>query len=508
MSGPALHELRGAPVAPEGPGPATPAPPDIRTVAPRPAPAAADPGFAASMRERHERLGAAPASQQALEAWLGGRVDLVVTGQQPGLFGGALYCASKVAHAIGLARRRSTAGRPTVAAYWCGADDADFAELRDAWMWGGRGPVRARAPRSAWEPGQPVGDLDGARARALCGGLLGELPNTPGRRWLQERQERRPAGLDWGEEAMALLLELFAGEPLVVFDARDTRLRELGRELFTAYGRRHRELGALVREQGAALQVAGQPVALDDQALESGLFLVEGGRRRKLGATELDGALPAGELAPSVLLRPLWQDALLAPVAAVLGPSELAYHRQLAPIYPALDVVAAAAIPRLSLRLWPGALPWPGEGDLPDGLLDGGEATRAALGQLAREDLWGGPLSRWAARLEEAHRELAGAVDEPAAIGRARARIGDERRRLLLALGDRARERRAGDEAWWVHAPELMGWRGTPQERHYSLALGWWWHGPGFARELATVADRAAADPSRAQHFVLHGGPA
>ena len=53
---------------------------------------------------------------------------VVITGQQPGLFGGPLYTLSKAVAAQLWAERLEAAGEPAIALFWMATEDHDFRE--------------------------------------------------------------------------------------------------------------------------------------------------------------------------------------------------------------------------------------------------------------------------------------------------------------------------------------------------------------------------------------------
>src|SRR5512135_2458753 len=57
---------------------------------------------------------------------------VIVTGQQPGLFGGPLYSLVKAVGAQLWAERLSAAGQPAVAVFWVATEDHDWAEMSRA----------------------------------------------------------------------------------------------------------------------------------------------------------------------------------------------------------------------------------------------------------------------------------------------------------------------------------------------------------------------------------------
>jgi uncharacterized protein YllA (UPF0747 family) len=65
--------------------------------------------------------------EAALERFSRGAVP-IVTGQQPGLFGGPLYAHNKIATALAVARALGRRGVPAVAIFWNASEDHDFDE--------------------------------------------------------------------------------------------------------------------------------------------------------------------------------------------------------------------------------------------------------------------------------------------------------------------------------------------------------------------------------------------
>jgi hypothetical protein len=376
--------------------------------------------------------------------------------------------AAKLASALGLARRLSRDGRRVVAVYWCGADDSDFAEATRSWLWSPQGPFRVQVADADWQDGVRVGALAAERlseieASGLAHGRLSSSWN-----WREDVQKLLPAR-DFGERAAAWAELCFGAEGLVVVDARSPRLRALGADLFERYRQQHRAATERLRAQAAALQEQGVPLQLHDDALASGLFRLEAERRVKLQPEQL-GTADAATLVPSVLLRPLWQDALLSPCAALLGPAELAYHAQLAPLYEQFGVRAAVALPRAQLwslpasvfaadpelarhgRLWRDPKAWLAAHALP----------AASAQALARYEAAG---ARALAELRTALPQLDAATLQ-ATAERQRAQL-DRLREALWPIG--LAERGAD----WQHLVAWGGVGGQAQERVFALAALW-----------------------------------
>jgi hypothetical protein len=455
------------------------------------------------LEEYHRTTGASPASRRNLRALAEG-APCVITGQQPALWGGPLYCAWKLTAAVAAARELSRRWeRRVVPVYWLGADDSDFQEARGAWLWSARGEaLRAELPTDAHREGRWVGALDGGTVARIERAALEAAGPGPGGEAAREDLEHLRSMEDLGRRTAARYLRLFAADGLVVVDARLESLRAAARPLLARYAARAAEVAAAVDERGAVLRRRGLPTPLVPEATRSGLFRVRDGRREKVEAEQLTAAVDGKDpLSPSVLLRPLVQDALLAPVAAVLGPAELRYHAQLAPAYDLLGVEAAAWAPRPHLALWPASLPWPDEPARQAAVLRGGEETRRILGEEALPASWrraGAALTEDLGAAVERFTAALGPTGREKAVRRGGERILDGGRRLVEQLLTPAMQRRAQDAAAWNWAPEWMAVRGTPQERAFSLAALWWWYGHELGDLLGRLGemwmeDRGAA---------------
>lgn len=440
-----------------------------------------DAEFQAELRAHHERLGASASSLSSLDALAGGAA-CVVTGQQPGLLLGPLLTLYKILGAVALAEALSRAsGRPVVPVYWCGSDDSDFDEVRAAWAWDPTGGAfRSEVEREAWTPGQRVGDVDTVSLPDLETATLERAGADPS---LLDRARSLDGISGWGDRASAWALRLFAERGLVVVDARSRRLRSLGAPWFESYARRHAEITDALSVWSVARENDGWGAPIDGVARQSGLFTVEGQVRRKLTVDELrQGRFDPENVAPSVLLRPLWQDALLGPEVAVLGPSELRYHGQLRPLYQALDVRAA----RPAMR--PHALvadPTTWSARDASLLLEGGDAALSAMRRRALP-------AAWQQALEDVRRDTDARVDTLRGVmddGAARREIDRLRGRLGHAF-EHATERIADRAAQGLSPRQRVQWynlRGRPQERAFAATQWWSWWGDAASDALGVL---------------------
>jgi bacillithiol biosynthesis cysteine-adding enzyme BshC len=294
----------------------------------------------------------------------------VVTGQQPGLFGGPLFVLLKAIATLEVSRRLEERGLSAVPVFWVASDDHDFAEVRSTSVIDSTGALRTLRYDPHREPaGAPAWSivLDDTIS-ALVEELARELPQALGR---DETLEAVVACYVPGETVSGafarLVSRLLPG--LVVLDPSDPELKALAVPVLARELREGSPTSRLAIEQGARLLEAGyhQQVPVRPGFLNA--FVLSEGQRRALafanGTIEVRGTRerlsvdeavrrlerdPA-EWSPGALLRPLVQDALLPTAAYVGGPAEIAYHAQIAPSYAHFGIPRPAILPRPSATI-------------------------------------------------------------------------------------------------------------------------------------------------------------
>ena len=331
-------------------------------------------------------------------ALVAGQADVVITGQQPGILGGPLYTLYKVAAAVVLAELRTAAGRRTVPVFWSGDDDDDLREALQSVAWDPTRGVLLRHEhhgRRGQSADRMVGEM---AARDIAAGAS---------RWLDELADRNALAGDlarlwreavagdigWGRLQRRAMLRVFAGRGLLVVRGNDAAMHAAAAPFYRDLWEGRNRLRAAARSGGAHLAAMGYPAAVTEPSIQRFLHLGRDGRRRPLAA-EHPGQLPAAaDLRPGVVARSLVQDWLFRPAGVVAGPGEVAYLKQLTPIYTEFDQPRAALLPRLFAQLGPAghgafrtwALGVAGrENSVPTGQLDGAAGRVAAA---ARNEL-------------------------------------------------------------------------------------------------------------------------
>ena len=418
--------------------------------------------------------GGGPASRTAA-ARLGDPATVVACGQQPAYGAGPAFNLIKIAQAISLARRLEAAGQPAVPVYWSAGEDHDQGEADHCDLLDRRGrPSRLRL--GFQRPGaslrhQPMGEAGQAVLAALA---EGDGPRL-GADWLTGTVARLPDDLaGW---CTHLLQELWNDSGLVVLPAH--RLRPLWRQRWSVIIADWP--ATALAERVDALAQAGLPTGLGELA-EPPVFADWPVGRRPLTPTEASTLLAEDpdRLSPGAGLRPLLQQLALPVVAYCAGPGEVAYHRQLAPLYDHFTVTPPALLRRWRLRWLPGwwrraVSAWglePTDFDDPGHIPDSPTQADPALADSLQT------LELAINRLPDA----SNIADDRRRLSTGSRRLQNELQRLRRNLTN-GRRRRAG------HRPlgELHAWlhpRGRPQERVLSTIQLLYHLGPGLTRSL------------------------
>ena len=308
------------------------------------------------------------ASRESLQKFERPETIVVVSGQQPGLFGGPLYTLYKTLTGIAFAAdlERAT-GRPVVPVFWIASDDHDFEESRHAFIGDGGAPLTELAYPLEAAPhgvslarvplGPPILDLIREADETLAAG--------PHRAEVMDRLRAAYApGRGWTEAFARFMGGWVAPWGALVFDPSDREAKRLALPIFEREVELNGRSSEAARAKGEDLAAAGYHAQIARTGKELNLFwhgevrealrlskdgllrLAESGRdieTRELLATLRERPEDAS---PGVLLRPIMQDYLFPTAAYVGGPSEVAYWAQVYALYPLFDMAPPAIVPR------------------------------------------------------------------------------------------------------------------------------------------------------------------
>jgi bacillithiol biosynthesis cysteine-adding enzyme BshC len=328
--------------------------------------------LAAVLIEQNGIFGCGPETLGAIEKLVRDRACAVVTGQQVGLFSGPLYTIYKALTAIKLSDALDRHGLGSfVPVFWLASDDHDLAEIDHIALMDKDNRLREiRCPTTSRESKVPVSNIPLPRDIGDCLEQLKDLTLDTEFKAdiLGSLSEAYQPGCSYVEAFGRWMTRLFKSRGLILIDAGHPRLKEMGRDIF------YREIAdesPSTRQAVAAserLRQAGYEAQIPLHEGILNLFYAERERHAiqwKDGAFDIKG-LPSvatkedllrlarekpSLFSPNVLLRPLYQDAVLPTVAYVGGPSEIAYFGQLKGVYETFGLPMPVIYPRKSLTI-------------------------------------------------------------------------------------------------------------------------------------------------------------
>ena len=328
--------------------------------------------LAAILSEQNGSYGCGPETQGAIARLARDEACAVVTGQQVGLFSGPLYTIYKALTAIKLVDTLNRRGLGSfVPVFWLASDDHDLAEIDHIALLDKDNRLREiRCPTPSRETKVPVSKIPLPGDIGDCLEQLKDLTSDTEFKAdiLGSLSEAYQPGRSYVEAFGRWMTRLFKSRGLVLIDASHPRLKEMGREIF------FREIadGSPSTRQAVAASERLRRAGYEAQIpLHEGIlnqFYAERERQAiqwKDGAFDIKG-LPAmatkedllklakekpSLFSPNVLLRPLYQDAVLPTVAYVGGPSEIAYFGQLKGVYEVFGLPMPVVYPRKNVTI-------------------------------------------------------------------------------------------------------------------------------------------------------------
>lgn len=448
--------------------------------------------------QRHD---APPEVLANAEALLDPETHVIVTGQQPGLLGGPLFCFHKAATAIRLCREIEAQGGPKVVPlFWNHSDDHDLEEANRAFLVNQHQEVQ-RFRLDLNRHNEALRKIHvGRDVEQLLEEIAPLLPQTEFHENLMATLKPRHPDEALGDMQARLMFEVFGKYGLLVIEPRD--LPESAFEPLKKWWSKSDEIRQEVQQTCDDLTDLGVDITLDPSATM--MFSIVGNRREPLADGE--EVSDCRTMSPGVLLRPLWQDACLPTIGFVVGPGELSYLAAGATLYRFLGVPQPVFVPRSSLTLVePSMQRLLGRFslDLPD--LD--QSPEQLAEKLLQEDDGQGQIEDKVETIKNRlHADLDGiekilkTIDASmvGAVARARTKSGEELERLQTKVRN-ARQNREGTGIKQLRRMcNLLRPRSRVQERVFGPITYLNSFGPRLAEELI-----GAADPFATEHGVL-----
>lgn len=276
----------------------------------------------------------------------------VIGGQQAGFLGGPLFVLYKIASILRTASWLSTQLEThVVPIFWLATEDHDFAEINHLRWLDASGSIRTLS--FDWsDQGHPIEDLH----------LTPEI-----RRTYAEAADKMPfshpsdAALfaphdddDYGSWHARIWSRLFAKHGLILVEPHV--LRPLAKPFFVRALSERQGIQECLATHAAKLNERGFDVPLDPSQTGTLFDISKGAARRRVTPSSANDTVSIQDIDPKrystdAALRPLLADSLLPTVANVLGPSELAYHAMLMPLYRQWNIPQPLAVPRQGATL-------------------------------------------------------------------------------------------------------------------------------------------------------------
>jgi len=307
-----------------------------------------------------------PEAQKLAQQLADPSTRVVITGQQPGLFGGPLYTLSKAVAAQLWVERLRAAGERALALFWMATEDHDYRESSQATFVAAAGAMTVDLGEDK-EPLVPMGlRVVGPEVKGALAELHQAIPGDRYGEWLTALGKLYAPEVRFGE-AFARLLVTLLGErcPLVV-DAMLPGLKSAQGPWLRRVVEQRTDLARAFEERDHQIIAKGYPLQVRPQPGSSPLFLLNGRQRRRIewrGATEFrlrgDESFKGDigrlleiieeepeRVSPGVRARSAIQDAVFGTCLQILGPGELSYLPQAAPLLGLLGIPA----PQVALR--------------------------------------------------------------------------------------------------------------------------------------------------------------
>jgi uncharacterized protein YllA (UPF0747 family) len=271
-------------------------------------PAARRAKTASILARQAESWGVLDASRETLARFARADSVAVVSGQQPGLFGGPLYTLYKLLTAANLARSIEAAtGVTAVPIFWIASDDHDFEEVRTTYVSDGAAePTPLSYPAEAAPRGVSASRIRfGPAVEALVRSAESVVPPSPFRDSVLGRLRAAYApGRGFAEAFARFLAPVAAEQGVLLFEASDEEAKAAAMPIFEREVALCGGSSALAKERGEALEAAGYHAQIGRAGNELNLFW-HGREREAIRVTESGAfrlAVSGQELTGSKLL--------------------------------------------------------------------------------------------------------------------------------------------------------------------------------------------------------------
>ncbi len=325
------------------------------------------------LMEQNTNFGSSPKAMENIALLEKSTTFAVVTGQQVGLFGGPMYTIYKTVTTIKLAERLKSKFPKYnfVPVFWVEGEDHDFQEMNHIGLLDQEGNhTRVSYLHGEEMPERNLGAIGELQFNASLSNAFSALDAALQKTEftatvLDTVRQYYSEGSTFTRAFAGWLNHLFADYGLVLLSPSHTELKRLVSPLFVKEVNEFPQTTRLVIAQSAELEeqyhAQVKPKSLNLFMFhKGGRYLIQPretendfslkGTRHFIQPDELKRIAAENPeiLSPNVILRPIIQDYLLPTVSYVAGPSEVAYHAQLKPVYEYFELPQPVVYPRAS----------------------------------------------------------------------------------------------------------------------------------------------------------------
>lgn len=293
--------------------------------------------------------------------------QVVIGGQQAGLFVSPLYTIHKIISIIVMAKEQSKKhGKHIVPVFWIAGEDHDFAEVNHANIYDKESIIH----RVKYYPKQEVTDsvshvqIEAEAFTAALNKLISLLEETEHTKALFTLFSQLPE--NWTEHFYKIVHELFKAYGVLFIDSQYPKLRQLERELLAWQFEHHLEIDRAFREgQDSLAGQIGERQIITDTNVH--LFMQYDGIRQLLRFESGKYVLPKSDVSftkeeilkmiatvperfsNNVVTRPLMQELVFNTLAFIGGPSEIKYWGELTQVFNLADIKMPVVVPRMRI---------------------------------------------------------------------------------------------------------------------------------------------------------------
>lgn len=285
----------------------------------------------------------------------------IVTGQQAGLFSGALYTIYKALSAIKLASELKKQNIKAVPIFWIAEEDHDFDEVKKTTLLNSEGKlITTENTPKGYQENLPVGlvNLDDSINKTISD-LFKQLPYTEFsddlKHFLSETYRSKES---YSQAFGKFIAKIFSDYGLIILSPLNKKLKSLSAPIFEQSVEKSSEISSKLLDRNRELTEASyEPQVLVEKDFFPFFLQNENGERQalkrdaetreiqvqksKTSFSEKELAQMAKDspekLSPNALMRPIVQDFILPTLVYFGGAAEIAYFAQNSVIYKILS---------------------------------------------------------------------------------------------------------------------------------------------------------------------------